>query len=177
MKESRWTHWSNGLSGMKKSWDDFITEAGAIDMGNPTSGPITPALKASQMGLVSDGHGGYSDPNTGEPVAKTVNGELVFYQNGASGGAVSDGAGGAQMAMGQTAWTDPDTGLVIVPPAKPESSAEEESVPDPTPAVAPKNFDKFINSKNQEIKSNKAKEILDAQIEKELENLIKSLSK
>jgi hypothetical protein len=174
MKNSRWSHWSKG-SEYKRSWDDFIAEAGSVDMGNPTSGPISPAAKASQMGLVSDGHGGYSDPNTGETVARTVNGELVFYQSGAGGGAVSDGAGGAQVAMAQPAWIDPDTGLVIVPPAKPESPEEEESVPDPTPATPPKNFHTFINAKKQEVKAEKAKEILDAEIEQQLDALAQSL--
>jgi hypothetical protein len=36
-------------------------------------------LQAKRLGLVSDGHGGYHNPKTGEFTAKSVAGRLVFY--------------------------------------------------------------------------------------------------
>lgn len=36
-------------------------------------------LQAKRLGLVSDGHGGYYNPKTGEFTAKSVGGRLVFY--------------------------------------------------------------------------------------------------
>ena len=60
---------------------------------------MSPAERAQQLGLQSDGSGGYIDPESGQVVARTVNGELVFYDNrGASGGVVTDGEGGQKLA-------------------------------------------------------------------------------
>ena len=111
---------------------------------NPASG-MTPASKARSMGLQSNGSGGYIDPSTGQVVAKTVNNELVFYD--AQGGAISDGSGGEQLTQSSPSWVDPVSGLIIVPPAQPESPEEQAAVPDSTPAQAPMGLDAFFNKK------------------------------
>ena len=79
-----------------------------FDSGNPTpagSGQ-KPADRARSMGLQSNGRGGYVDPQTGQVVARTVNNELVFYDQRPGGGAVSDGAGGQAMAQDTPSWQD-----------------------------------------------------------------------
>ncbi len=122
------------------------------DMGNPTSevSGQTPASKAQSMGLISDGSGGYKDQQ-GNTVARTVNNELVFYDARGGGGAVSDGSGGALITQSSPSWVDPETGLIVVPPAQPESPEEVNATPNPTPAQAPAGYDAFINRRKQEI--------------------------
>ena len=140
---SRWSTWSRGQTEKPSFLSDFMKEA--MDTGNPAV-LSSPAERARQLGLQSDGSGGYVDPETGQVVARTVNGELVFYDNrGASGGAVSDGAGGAQLANAQPTWSDPMTGLAMTPPSRPESPEEQMAVPDPIPATAPAGYDTFIS--------------------------------
>jgi hypothetical protein len=121
------------------------------DMGNPTSQASgqTPADKARSMGLVSDGSGSYKDEE-GNTIARTVNNELVFYDSRAGGGAVSDGSGGAQLTQSAPSWVDPVTGVLVVPPAQPESPEEINAVPDATPATAPAGYDAFVNKKKKE---------------------------
>ena len=51
-----------------KSFSKFITEA--------TSKAVQ---QATRMGLVTDGHGGWYERGTGEFSAKTVQGQLKFY--------------------------------------------------------------------------------------------------
>lgn len=117
----------------------------AMDLGNPAAGS-SPAERARQLGLQSNGSGSYIDPETGEVVARTVNGELVFYDNrGLGGGAVSDGAGGKDLANAQPTWSDPMTGMAITPPSRPENPEEQQAVPDPIPATAPAGYDSFMN--------------------------------
>lgn len=133
-----------------KNLDEFLTEAAPpqpTDTGNPTgTGAVSPGERARQLGLQSDGHGSYLDPETGEVVARTVNGELVFYdQSRASGGAIADGSGGEQLTQHAPSWVDPDTGVLIVPPAKPESPEEIAAVPDPIPSTEPYGFSAFIH--------------------------------
>ena len=120
------------------------------DMGNPavTAGQ-KPAERARSMGLQSNGKGGYTD-ESGQVVARTVNGELVFYDS--NGGAVSDGAGGKDMVMSQPSWVDPDTGLIMVPPAQPETPEELAATPDPLPATPPMGYDKFIKDRHKKMK-------------------------
>ena len=48
-----------------KTFLQFITES-------------TATQQAARLGLVGDGHGGWTDRNTGEFVAKTVKGKLKF---------------------------------------------------------------------------------------------------
>ena len=56
-------------------------------MGNPTvASGQNPADRARAMGLQSKGNGSYVD-QSGNVVARTVNNELVFYDDGMSGGA------------------------------------------------------------------------------------------
>ena len=123
-----------------------------VDMGNPTgeASGQTPASKARSMGLISDGSGSYKD-SQGNTIARTVNNELVFYDSRAGGGAVSDGSGGAQITQSSPSWVDPVTGLIVVPPAKPESPEEINAVPDATPATAPAGYDAFVNKKKEEM--------------------------
>ena len=153
MSKSRWSNWSTGSEAKPLGFAAFMAEA-AVDQpgGNPT-GPgsqETPAQKAERMGLISDGHGSYMDPNTNEIVARTVNGELVFYDGGAGGGATSDGEGGADQGAASTSgsgvptYRDPDTGMVTAIPATPETPEARAAVPDHTPATAPAKFDDFI---------------------------------
>ena len=152
MSNSRWSKWSSGSQEQKLGFSKFFKEAQEQPGGNPTgTGLETPAQKAKRLGLVSDGHGAYSDPNTGQVVAKTVNGELVFYDQGATGGATSDGEGGDYSPAGGAAPTyrDPETGMVVVPPATPKSPEEQAQVPDPTPASAPASFEKFMDKKSK----------------------------
>lgn len=155
MTESRWARWSNGPD-KKLSYTSFMEAAVQADVGNPTgTGTQTPQEKAEAMGLQSDGHGGYIDPDTGQVVARTVNGELVFYDNQtASGGAVADSSGGAALTQATPSWKDPDTGQIMTPPAKAESDQEEMTIPPPTPAKEPPGYSKYIQQRTQEIKSN-----------------------
>ena len=151
MSESRWSRWVDH-SPKKLGFSSFIKEAKTGV--NPTgTGIETPAQRAERMGLQSDGHGSYMDPNTGQVVARTINNELVFYDNGPTGGAVSDGEGGDYKpqsgATGPT-FTDPDTGMVMVPPAQPKSKEELAAVPDHTPATAPTGFkDAMVKKKEK----------------------------
>ena len=121
------------------------------DMGNPaiTAGQ-KPAERARTMGLQSNGKGGYMD-DSGQVVARTVNGELVFYDD--KGGAVSDGAGGQHLTQSSPSWVDPDSGLILVPPAQPETPEEKASTPDPIPATPPMGFDLFITQKHKKSKA------------------------
>ena len=130
------------------------------DMGNPaiTAGQ-KPAERARTMGLQSNGKGGYMD-DSGQVVARTVNGELVFYDD--KGGAVTDGAGGQALTQSSPSWVDPDTGLILVPPAQPETPEEKASTPDPIPATPPMGFDLFITQKH---KQGKAQAQADREIE------------
>lgn len=160
--KSRWATWSSGTEIKKGFHNIFLEASGAItpaetDVGNPTgTGAVSPSEKARQLGLQSNGHGSYLDPATGEIVARTVNGELVFYDHrGAGGGAVSDGSGGAALTQSAPSWRDPDTGMIIVPPAKPESPQELAVVPDPTPATAPMGYDKFMQQRKVEVAKEK----------------------
>jgi len=140
---SRWSNWSRGENEKPRFLSGFIREA--LDTGNPAVGS-SPAERARQLGLQSDGSGGYIDPETGQKVAATVNGELVFYDNrGLSGGAVADGGGGSELVNAQPTWSDPMTGLAITPPANPESPFEKGAIPDAIPASAPAGYDSFMN--------------------------------
>ena len=120
-----------------------------VDTGNPSGAGtgMKPADRARSMGLQSNGRGGYVDPQSGQVVARTVNNELVFYDSRPGGGAVSDGAGGQAMAQQSPSWQDPVTGLVVTPPAKPESAQEIAAIPDPIPAQSPSGYNKFIQQK------------------------------
>ena len=148
MSESRWSRWVDH-SPKKMGFSSFIKES------NPTgTGVETPAEKARRLNLQSDGHGSYIDPQTGKIVARTVNGELVFYDDGPTGGAVSDGEGGGDTMGQQTTSTaptyrDPDTGEVTVPPAQPKTKEDLAAVPDPTPATAPQGYDKAMAKKKE----------------------------
>ena len=148
MSESRWSRWVDH-SPKKMGFSSFLKEA------NPTgTGVETPAEKAKRLNLQSDGHGSYIDPKTGQIVARTVNGELVFYDDGPTGGATSDGEGGGDDIAQQTTSTaptyrDPDTGEVTVPPAQPKSKEDLAAVPDPTPATAPQGYDKAMAKKKE----------------------------
>ena len=140
---SRWSTWSRGLEDKPRFLSNFVKEA--LDTGNPSVGS-SPAERARQLGLQSDGSGGYIDPETGQKVAATVNGELVFYDNrGQGGGAVSDGSGGKDLVNAQPTWSDPATGMAITPPSRPESPEEQMAVPDSIPAAAPAGYDSFMN--------------------------------
>ena len=150
---SRWANWSRGTNPVKM-FGDFLKE-GPVDAprtGNPTGNPtLSPAERARQLGLQSNGKGGYIDPNTGQIVARTVNNELVFYSSAPGGGAVSDGSGGQAAANPTSAWQDPISGLMITPPGQPESPGEIAAVPDPVPAQAPAGYNEFITKKKQEL--------------------------
>ena len=149
MAKSRWRNSGD----IRKGFDSFLNEAGTeVAAGNPTgNGTLTPADRARQLGLQSNGKGGYIDPNTGQVVAQTVNGELVFYsQNRATGGAVSDSAGGAAIVSDTPSWADPTTGMVVTPPSKAETPEEQGSVPDPVPAQAPHGYNSFMIQQKQQ---------------------------
>tara|TARA_R110002050_G_scaffold7440_2_gene28804 strand:+ start:4093 stop:5784 length:1692 start_codon:yes stop_codon:yes gene_type:complete len=147
MTKSRWANWSRGTE-YKVGFGSFMKEA--IDSGNPSgTGTVSPAERARQLGLQSDGSGGYTD-ESGNIVARTVNNELVFYDHrGATGGVVSDGEGGQQLANAQPSWSDPKTGMLTTPPAQPESPEEMSAVPDATPSVAPSGYSEFMKKKKQ----------------------------
>jgi hypothetical protein len=115
----------------------FISEG----EGNPTPGgpQQTPDQKAKQMGLQSDGHGGYIDAN-GQLVARTVNGELVFLD--AKGGVTDDSSTSAEKQL--PSHTDPNSGIVIIPPHKPETEEDEANIEQPTPFKPPLGYDEFI---------------------------------
>ena len=119
-----------------------------LDTGNPavTAGQ-TPADRARSMGLQSDGRGSYLD-QAGNVVARTVNNELVFYDS--NGGAVADGGGGMALTQAQPSWVDDVTGLIVVPPAQPETPKEIAEVPDPVPASMPVGYSKFMQQRKLE---------------------------
>lgn len=132
------------------SFFTFLAEGpmAPTEQGNPTPGGLggqTPSEKARQLGLKSDGHGSYRD-SQGNIVARTVNGELVFYEPG--GGAVSDSGGGSDLAMAKPTWTDPVSGMSMTPPAQPETPEEIAAVPAATPSQAPADYERFMNQKN-----------------------------
>ena len=155
MSNSRWSNWSSGSGEKKLGFSSFFTEAQEQYGTNPTSAASgeSPAQKAKRLGLQSDGHGAYSDPNTGEVVARTVNGELVFYDGGPGGGAASDGEGGGEGTQVTQAplptFTDPETGLVVPPPAKPVTPEARAEVPAHTPATAPAGFKDEVTKKKE----------------------------
>jgi hypothetical protein len=156
---SRWaTGWSRG-SKPNKMFSDFLNE-GPVDpvrTGNPTgSGALSPGERAKQLGLQSNGKGGYIDPKTGQVVARTINNELVFYSAGPGGGAVSDGSGGAAMARPSSSWQDPITGLMVTPPSQAETPNEIAAIPDPVPSQAPAGYNQFIQQRKLELYSDDA---------------------
>ena len=139
---SRWAHWSKGTEEKGLSLKTFLENT-----GNP-SAAMGPAERARQLGLQSNGKGGYIDPATGQVTARTVNGELVFYDNNrATGGAISDGSGGAELTQAQPSWADPLTGMLTTPPSKAESPSEIAAIPDATPATAPFGYNAFMKQK------------------------------
>ena len=150
MSNSRWSRWVDN-SPKKLGFSSFIKEAKTGV--NPTgTGIETPAERAQRMGLQSDGHGSYMDPNTGQVVARTINNELVFYDNGPTGGAVSDGEGGdykPETGVNGPSFVDPDSGAILVPPAQPKSKEELAAVPDVIPAQAPAGFKDEMRKKKE----------------------------
>ena len=149
---SRWENWSRG-SKPPKYFSDYLKEGPVdpVDSGNPSgSGAISPGDRARAMGFQSDGKGGYIDPKTGQKVAQTVNNELVFYSTAPGGGVTTDGAGGMQTARPTSAWQDPITGLMTVPPGKAETPQEIAAVPDPVPAQMPHGYSDFIQRSKQD---------------------------
>jgi len=152
------------------------TPSGTLDTGNPSGASgMTPADRARSMGLQSNGKGGYMD-DSGNVVARTVNNELVFYDNGASGGVVSDGGGGMALSQSQPSWVDPDTGLIMVPPAQPETPSELAAIPDPTPATPPMGFDNFIKQRHLQVKAEKAEARQEAEKQEKIDQKYQSNS-
>lgn len=165
----KWTAGPEGSNYVNVSVKDLLTEPPAkrehkehsfftflTEKGNPTAaglGGMTPAEKAASMGLQSDGHGSYRD-SQGNIVARTVNGELQFYELG--GGAVSDSDGGSQMAMAKPTWSDPTTGMATTPPSKPETPEEIAAVPTATPSQAPSGYERHMNKKKLDAYANQA---------------------
>jgi hypothetical protein len=143
------SRWRNSEE-YKPSFSSFLKEMD-VAAGNP-SAAMGPAERARALGLQSNGKGGYIDPGSGQVVAQTVNGELVFYsQNRATGGAVSDSSGGAALVSDQPSWADPVTGMVTTPPGRPEGPEELASVPDPVPAKAPHGYNSFMTQQKQQM--------------------------
>ena len=176
----KWTAGPQGSNYVNVSVKDLLTEPPAkrehkehsfftflTEKGNPTAaglGGMTPAEKAASMGLQSDGHGSYRD-SQGNIVARTVNGELQFYELG--GGAVSDSDGGSQMAMAKPTWSDPTTGIATTPPSKPETPEEIAAVPTATPSQAPSGYERHMNKKKLDAYANQA--LLDGITQKKME--------
>lgn len=143
---SRWSNWSRGTEDRKMGFGAFLKE-GPPDIGNP-SAAMGPAERARQLGLQSNGRGGYIDPQTGQVVARTVNNELIFYDNNAAtGGAIADSSGGAQLTQAQPSWADPLTGMLTTPPANAESPSEIAAIPDAIPATPPAGYNSFMQKK------------------------------
>ena len=143
---SRWSNWSSGTEERKLGFGAFIKES-PPDIGNP-SAALGPAERAKQLGLQSNGRGGYIDPQTGQVVARTVNNELIFYDNNsATGGAIADSSGGAQLTQAQPSWADPLTGMLTTPPSKAESPSEIAAIPDAIPATPPAGYNSFMQKK------------------------------
>jgi len=142
---SRWSNYWSVSEERNKSYQTVLE-----DMGNP-SAALGPAERARQLGLQSNGKGGYIDPSTGQVVARTVNNELIFYDNNAAtGGAISDGSDGAALTQAQPSWADPLTGMLTTPPSKAESPSELAAIPDPTPATAPFGYNAFMKQKKMD---------------------------
>lgn len=164
-KEYGWYEDSTGaivaraVKGQMYVYDTDQRQQKPLDTGNPTgSGVQTPAERARAMGLQSNGKGGYIDPKTNKVAARTVNNELVFYDNGPGGGAVADGSGGRALTSSAPSWQDPISGLILVPPAQPETPQERVMVPDPVPASSPDGFDAYITkARADEYKKEKAR--------------------
>jgi hypothetical protein len=141
--------WVAGPDGSNLTNEETMNEA--TTTGNPTgTGLQSPQEKAKAMGLQSDGHGGYRDSKTGQLVARTVNGELAFYDSGPSGGIVADGNGGAYVTQAQPSWRDPRSGMAMTPPATAETPQEQSSVPPPVPATPPLGFNAFMKKKHDQ---------------------------
>ena len=143
---------------IEHSFFTFLKEGPMVasEKGNPTPGGdqgMSPSEKAKQMGLQSDGHGSWRDQE-GNIVARTVNGELVFYEPG--GGAVSDSGGGSDLAMAKPTWSDPVTGMAITPPSKPETPEEIAAVPAATPSQAPAGYERFMQQRKEDLYKDQA---------------------
>ena len=150
INDKKWVAGPDGSNLKNTSFDEMrrTMEQVISENGNPTgTGLQSPGERAASMGLQSDGKGGYTDPKTGQVVARTVNNELVFYDTGPSGGVVADGNGGAYITQAQPSWRDPRTGMSMTPPCQPESPQEAGSVPEPIPATSPMGFNSFMKKK------------------------------
>ena len=139
---SDWSRWFNKPK-EGKSFSD-IKEEGNLSAVLPGG----PAERARQLGLQSNGRGSYIDPNTGQVAARTVNNELVFYDQ--NGGAIADSSGGSQLSRAQPSWGDPITGMLVTPPSKAESPAEIASIPDAVPATPPAGYNDFMKRKKDQ---------------------------
>jgi phosphopantetheine adenylyltransferase len=95
-----------------KSFSKFITEA--------TSKAVQ---QATRMGLVTDGHGGWYNRGTGEFSAKTVRGELKFYNKRQIIGAKDPAQTEQEKNLSQTSYAQPAS-----QPA-PQKQAPQEPVP------------------------------------------------
>jgi len=147
------------------SFDTFLSEGPMVqsEKGNPTAaGGQSPAERAKQLGFEHIGFNNYRHPSTGQ-IAKSLNGELVFFDQGPGGGVVSDSGGGPAMTNAMPTWKREMDGMSMTPPAKPETPEEIKSIPSPTPAQAPSSYDKFINQKsNQKYEDAKLQGEIDA---------------
>lgn len=94
-----------------KSFLQFITEA------------TSPAEHAMRLGLQGDGHGGWYDRRTGEFVAKTVGGQLKFYNKRQRIGAKDPNQTEHEKRIPSTSYNDPNAPQPAVQPVPQQEPA------------------------------------------------------
>ena len=106
-----------------KNFFQFISEATAS----------TAVQQAQRLGLVSDNHGGWYDPNTGEFVAKTEKGQLRFYNKRQRVGQQDPAQSDKEKKLSQTSYeTQPAQQAALAqsaPQQEPQAQQPVEMVP------------------------------------------------
>jgi len=111
-----------------KTFLQFITES-------------TATQQAARLGLVGDGHGGWTDRNTGEFVAKTEKGKLKFFNKRQKVGAKDPAQSEKEKNLSDPNMEAPPQGQQAPPPeqqeAPPEEQQQQQQVQSPDLAAGP----------------------------------------
>ena len=112
---------------MMKNFIQFLSEATAS----------LASQQAARMNLVSDQHGGWRDKNTGEFVAKTIKGKLVFFNKRQNIGGKDPNQTPLEKNVSGSTFQDPALTQQAEP--QPEIPAPEQQAP-PAQEAPPQNF-------------------------------------
>ena len=86
----------------------------------------TATQQAARLGLVGDGHGGWTDRNTGEFVAKTEKGKLKFFNKRQKVGAKDPAQSEKEKNLSDPNMEAPPEGQQAPPPQQQEAPPEEQ---------------------------------------------------